>query len=156
MSTSNDNDAPASGRKPWVPAIVLLTLAAGVLVWVAQSRPPREAPPAASGSLEAPADTSEAVLDQALGQIPTDSTELKNRWLDEVKGVDVARLSAPQLALFVRFANAERCTCGCGFTLATCRAFDATCPVSLPRTERLRDSIASGLITSAAGLRARP
>ena len=60
-----------------------------------------------------------------------------------------------QRALFVRVANSYRCTCGCGFTLATCRAYDAQCPVSGPRVRALRDSVRAGLV-SARGLRQRP
>src|SRR5207244_4091094 len=89
-------------------------------------------------------------------QIPVDSAEIKSRWTEDLRGVDLSALTAPQREILVRHANAERCTCGCGFTLAACRAFDATCPVSLPLAERLRDSVAAGLIRSAAGLRTRP
>ena len=72
-----------------------------------------------------------------------------------MRGVDVAGLTPAQRALFVRVANSYRCTCGCGFTLATCRAYDAQCPVSGPRVRALRDSVRAGLV-SARGLRQRP
>ena len=58
--------------------------------------------------------------------------------------------------IFVRFANAERCTCGCGYTLAACRAFDSSCDVSAPRVQSLLDSVRAGRIRSAAGIRKRP
>lgn len=79
---------------------------------------------------------------QALVPAMADSS-LKRRWVDEVKGVDVSGLDISQRSRFVGLANAEPCTCGCGFTLAACRSYDPTCPVSLPRAEALRDSIRS-------------
>jgi hypothetical protein len=98
------------------------------------------------------------VIDRALAQIPAlvDSAELKSRWQDEVRGVDVAALDPARREIFLRAANAQRCTCGCGFTLAACRAYDLTCPVSLPRVESLFDSVRAGRIKSAEGLRERP
>ncbi|HEY3215273.1 MAG TPA: hypothetical protein VGK93_02145 [Candidatus Eisenbacteria bacterium] len=56
----------------------------------------------------------------------------------------------------MQFANAERCTCGCGYTLAGCRAYDPTCEVSLPRIEGLLDSVRDGHIREARGVRSRP
>src|SRR5204862_1231892 len=57
------------------------------------------------------------------------------RWTDDARGVDLSVLTPAKREIFLRFANAERCTCGCGYTLAACRAYDLTCPVSLPRSE---------------------
>ena len=94
-------------------------------------------------------------VQRALRLAAIDTTQ-KNRWVDDVPGADVSALAPARRAVFVRFANAERCTCGCGFTLAGCRRFDATCEVSLPRVTRLLDSVATGRITSAAGIRQRP
>ena len=87
-----------------------------------------------------------------------DSSE-KTTWVDEIPEFDVSMLTPPQRRLFIRYANAQSCTCGCGFTLAACRRYDAQCDISLPRVERLRDSVAAGLLTRAEGLRepaARP
>ncbi|MEO5987953.1 MAG: hypothetical protein ABIU54_10160 [Candidatus Eisenbacteria bacterium] len=84
-----------------------------------------------------------------------DSSE-KTAWLDEVPGVDVSMFTPARREVFVRFANAQSCTCGCGFTLAACRRYDSECEVSLPRLERLRDSVAAGLLAHANGLRKRP
>ena len=85
-----------------------------------------------------------------------DSAAIKARWVDDIPGFDVADLSAARREIFVRFANAERCTCGCGYTLAACRAFDSSCEVSAPRVQTLLDSVRAGRITSAAGVRKRP
>jgi hypothetical protein len=130
--------------------LVVAGLAAGGVAWwrsmrpVAPAVPPRlEVPaPAPLG----PADTALAgrgdVIERAMrGAAPGDSTAMRNRYADEVKGVDVTMLAPPDLATFVAFANAERCTCGCGFTLAACRSYDPSCETSLPLAISLRDSI---------------
>jgi len=141
------------GRTFWIVMVALAALVAGLATAISQWRAQRPGP--AGVEVPAPADTGESIIGQALAQIPVDSTALKNRWLDSVRGVDVAGLTPAQRALFVRVANSYRCTCGCGFTLATCRAYDAQCPVSGPRVRALRDSVRAGLV-SARGLRQRP
>ncbi len=141
------------GRVSWVMLVAIAALAAGLGVWLSQSRPP--APAAAPPAIAAPEDSSDDVIDQALGQVPVDSTELRNRWLDEVRFADVSGLTATQQDLFVRAANTRRCTCGCGFTLATCRAYDTTCPVSGDYAIALIDSVRRGLVRDRA-LRERP
>jgi hypothetical protein len=156
---------PTAGRAHWVALVALVILAAGlgVAVWQSQrARPPAMAPGAAGP--EPGAEPGEQVLEQALRQAPSvpdsrapvDSTAFKQRWLDEVRGVDVTGLDPARLELFVRFANAERCTCGCGYTLAACRASDMTCDVSGPRLEALLDSVRAGHLTRARGIRERP
>ncbi|MGH7731429.1 MAG: hypothetical protein ACRENJ_09295, partial [Candidatus Eiseniibacteriota bacterium] len=109
-------------------------------------------PPAPAG------EPGERAIDQALEQAApaVDSTAIKQRWVDEVRGVDVSGLDARRLELFLRYANAEQCTCGCGYTLAGCRASDMTCDVSGGRIGALLDSIRAGHITSARAIRARP
>jgi len=98
----------------------------------------------------------ESLISKALGQIPDDSTAIKMHWMDEIANVDLGDLSGDRLELFVRHANARRCTCGCGYTLAACRVYDSTCPVSGPILESLRDSILTGRVRTANGLRKRP
>jgi hypothetical protein len=75
-------------------------------------------------------------------------------WVDEVEGADVSRFTDRQRELFLRYANSEDCICG--YTLASCRAFNPTCPGSPPRVSALLDSIRSGRIQNANGLRVRP
>lgn len=97
------------------------------------------------------------VVDQALLQIPgVDSSFIKTRWMDVVLGPDVSDFDDAQRELFVRHANARPCTCGCGYTLAACRTYDPSCPVSGPIVEALADSVRAGHIRSAEGLRMRP
>jgi len=106
----------------------------------------------------------DAVVEQALRQAregsgtvapdrkpsSTGSEEDKSRWVPEVKGFDASDLNRDRRTLFIRFANAERCTCGCGYTLAGCRTYDPSCPVSGPRVQVLLDSVRTGLYVAPA------
>ena len=148
--------APKRMRKltTWIALAATAALLAGLGVWLVEWR----AGQPAGAPAGAEPDTGQGVIEQALRQIPgeVDSTELKSRWTDDARGVDLSVLTPAKREIFLRFANAERCTCGCGYTLAACRAYDLTCPVSLPRVESLLDSVRSGRISSARGLRERP
>ena len=149
------------GRASWISLAAIIVLALGVGVAYRLSRTTGAAAPRGSAPAGEPA---EQMIDKALGQatavegprVPVDSTAIKQRWVDEVRGVDVSGLAAPRRELFLRFANAERCTCGCGYTLAGCRASDMTCEVSGQRLDALLDSVQAGRITRARGIRARP
>src|SRR6058998_3227551 len=94
----------------WIALAALAALAVGVGVWFLQWRGPRDHPfPGAR--VGEPSDSS---IEQALRQIPApvDSAALKSRWTEVVRGVDLAGLSRARRELFIRLANAERCTCG--------------------------------------------
>jgi hypothetical protein len=157
--------ASQAGRTRWIALLALLALAAGLLVAAWQARPVRMpvAKPPSQGASDA-VDPGERVIEQALRdaapvqqpQTPIDSTAIKQRWVNEARGIETSGLDHARLELFLRFANAEQCTCGCGYTLAGCRASDMTCEVSGQRLEALLDSVRTGRITSARGLRARP
>lgn len=147
--------------------IALGLLVAGIAVAAWQWRRPQPAvgtaPPATdvtattepnAGALDEIDDTA---VEQALRQEPGNAAgDDRDPWVNEVIGVDVAMLTPKQNNLFIRFANAARCTCGCGYTLAGCRKFDPSCEISYPILIALRDSVASGLIASAHGLRRAP
>src|SRR5262245_47271359 len=152
-----------AGRVHWVAIVAIAVLIAGVAIALRQSRVPRvpepsQAPAGAGPGAEAP---SGPVVEQALEQAAPalaniDSTAYKHRWIEEVRGADLAGLDHAKRELFLRFANAEECTCGCGYTLAGCRASDMTCDISGPRIEALLDSVRLGDIASARGIRGRP
>ena len=135
------------GRARWVALLALVILIAGLVAATQYWRKP-------SGNPGAP-----PVVD-VLGEQPAepavDSAAYKSRWLDDVRGLDLASLSPDRRTLFLRHANAQRCTCGCGYTLAGCRASDMSCEVSGPRLEALLDSVRTGRLTRADGLRAKP
>lgn len=153
-----------AGRIHWVAIVAIVVLLAGVAIAWRQSRVPRMPgpSPAPSGAAGQTAEEpSGPVVEQALRQAmpaaaPIDSAVYKQRWIEEVRGADLTGLDHARRERFLRFANAEQCTCGCGYTLAGCRASDMTCDVSGPRIAALLDSVRSGTIASARGLRARP
>lgn len=148
--------------------LVLLALALVASLWLAL-RPggplapkPAGAPPtpealSATDSAGSDADI-ERALEMARAAAPggVDSTAIKNAWHDDVAGVDLEGLTPGQRSLFVRFANAERCTCGCGYTLAGCLASDMTCEVSRAKVTALLDSVRAGQVRGARGVRERP
>lgn len=117
--------------------------------WWGQRQPARA--PVVIGADDLPEDA----VERALRLAGVDSTR-RNEWVEAVPGIEVAQLSAARRETFIRHANAQRCTCGCGFTLAACRAFDPSCEVSLPIVQSLLDSVSRGLVVEARGLRTRP
>jgi thiol-disulfide isomerase/thioredoxin len=52
-------------------------------------------------------------------------------------GVDMSKLSPEQRDAALHKFNAESCTCGCKFTLAQCRIYDAGCQISQKRTTQI-------------------
>lgn len=146
-------DSGVTGR-PVARGIVILAclfLVGGLVVAVRQWKVPRPATP--STSSVAPADTANPMaraLDQAGGE------DEKSRWIDDLPEVDLASLDAGRREIFLRQVNTRRCTCGCGYTLAACRIYDANCDKSLPRVRAVFDSVSTGLIADASGMRERP
>ena len=137
--------------------VLLAAVIAGEVVWRAGA--PRRASPMSAGR-DAPEDSiAEALRIARGGGAPgADSADAgdKDRWVPVVKGFEAADLPASRREAFVRIANAQRCTCGCGYTLAGCRSYDPSCPVSGPRVERLLDSIRAGPYSGASGARRGP
>jgi len=56
----------------------------------------------------------------------------------EIKAVDFSGLDAKQKRSALEAANAARCTCGCGMTLAQCVATDSTCPIREDNVAHIR------------------
>ena len=150
----------AAGRASPLALAVLAALLVGLALWATSwHRPPRGSALEASRlAPAAPADTAvnDDAIVHALAMTGLDSIAFKSRWHDEVRGLDLAALDPGRREIFLRFANAERCTCGCGYTLAGCRASDMSCEVSGPHLEALLDSVRAGRIRSARGVRSRP
>ena len=142
--------SPARGRAPWIALTALVILFAGVAVAIRLWSPPH--PASQTAAVPPVAD----VIGEALEVARTDSAAIKSRWIDDVRGLDLAGLAPARREVFLRYANAERCTCGCGYTLAGCRASDMSCEISGPRLEGLLDSVRAGLVRDATHLRARP
>jgi len=59
----------------------------------------------------------------------------------EIKVVDLSGLDATQKRSVLETANAQRCTCGCGMTLAQCIATDSTCPIRQDNVDRLKTMV---------------
>ncbi len=136
---------------------VALVLVAGLGLAVAQWGPRRAAAPKPAATVVPDtAMATDQAIQQALASAPIDSVALKSEWHDEVRGLEYDDLSPAQRTLFLRFANAERCTCGCGYTLAGCLASDMTCDISRPRAQALLDSVRAGQVRAVRGLRAAP
>ncbi len=144
-------------RSALIGLIAVLVLLVGLAVWWKQFH--REAPAGPPSSAEVaspPADVVAQAMKNAPPVAPVDSAAIKARWQDEVRGADLGGLDAKQQEVFLRFANAERCTCGCGYTLAGCKASDMSCEVSGGMIDALLDSIRAGKIKTARGIRGRP
>ena len=139
---------------PWIGLLAGGALVGGLAAAWWLSRPPRPTTPPSTApgtSLEPPLD---AIHQRVVAT--ADSAAIKSRWVDEVPNAELAGLDAARREIFVRFANAERCTCGCGYTLAACRVYDPSCEVSAPLVAALLDSVRAGHIRSASGIRPRP
>ena len=149
----SDSETPSQGagfRRAAVVLAILVAVAGAALVLRPQAGK-APVPPAAGAGAKSGSDD----VGRALAIAKVDSSK-KSEWVEVVPGFDVADLTAGQRETFIRFANAERCSCGCGFTLAACRRFDSACEVSTPRVEALLDSVRRGLVTGTRSLRTRP
>lgn len=144
----------ASAFRRLVVMLAVIAVAAAAIVVVRDAARPPDAPhglPEPEAVDEAPEDS----LARALRLAGVDSTK-KNAWVDEIPSADLAGLGPKRTEIFLRFANARRCTCGCGFTLAACRVYDPSCEVSGPLVAALLDSVSRGLVADTRALRKRP
>ena len=55
--------------------------------------------------------------------------------------VDFSSLTPSAKRTALKAANAARCACGCGMTLAQCVATDSTCPVREPNIQRIKTMV---------------
>ena len=60
----------------------------------------------------------------------------------EIPGVSLAGLTPKQREDALKQLNNEKCTCGCGLTLAQCRINDPICKISQPAAQKVVDDIA--------------
>jgi hypothetical protein len=59
----------------------------------------------------------------------------------ELSVVNFSDLTADGKRAALKEANASRCTCGCGMTLAQCVATDMSCPVREGNIDRIRTMV---------------
>jgi thiol-disulfide isomerase/thioredoxin len=99
-----------------------------------------------------PPATSEQEI-RVLASLPSDATTevvkdtgqvlLANAaYATEIPGVSLAKLTPQQREDALKQLNSEKCTCGCGLTLAQCRINDPTCKISQPAAQKVVDDIA--------------
>ncbi len=67
---------------------------------------------------------------------------------DDIKVVRFDDLDSKQKRTALESANAARCTCGCGMTLAQCVSTDMSCPVREPNIERIKTMVQEARGTS--------
>lgn len=96
------------------------------------------------------------VVSRALELAQPDSVRLKTAWVDDIPDLALAALGERGRETYLRIANGRMCDCGCGYTLAGCRRYDTTCPVSGPRARALYDSVRTGRIARADEYPERP
>ena len=59
----------------------------------------------------------------------------------EIKVIDFSGLDAKQKRGALEAANAARCNCGCGMTLAQCVATDSTCPIRQDNVDKIKKMV---------------
>ena len=60
---------------------------------------------------------------------------------DDIAVVDFSDLTSKQKRTALEAANAARCNCGCGMTLAQCVATDSTCPIREGNITRVKTMV---------------
>lgn len=74
------------------------------------------------------------------------SPEWKTRFQEEFPGLEAAGALSPESRrLVVQWANAEKCSCRCGFTVASCLKLDSTCPNRPSNLQRVAERITVAL-----------
>jgi hypothetical protein len=56
----------------------------------------------------------------------------------EIKVIDFSGLEPAKKREVLEAANAARCNCGCGMTMAQCIATDSTCPIRTTNIDKLK------------------
>ena len=59
----------------------------------------------------------------------------------EIKVIDFSGLESANKRKVLEAANAARCNCGCGMTLAQCVATDSTCPIRETNVEKIKTMV---------------
>ena len=61
-----------------------------------------------------------------------------------IPGLDLTKLTPAQKTAVLKQLNTDKCTCGCGNTIAACRINDPSCAVSLPLGQEMVKKAALG------------
>jgi hypothetical protein len=62
-----------------------------------------------------------------------------------IAAVNFSSLNASQKRTALRAANAARCNCGCGMSLAECVSTDATCPIRTDNIARIKEMVTQAM-----------
>ena len=63
----------------------------------------------------------------------------------DLTDIDFTSLNADQKRAALVEANGDRCTCGCGMTLAQCVATDMTCPIRTDNIARIKTMVSEAM-----------
>jgi hypothetical protein len=63
----------------------------------------------------------------------------------QLAAIDFSSLNSDQKRAALVEANASRCNCGCGMTLAQCVATDMTCPIRTDNITKIRGMVQKAL-----------
>ena len=64
---------------------------------------------------------------------------------DRIRVVNFSGLNPSQKKVALRAANAARCTCGCGMTLAQCVSTDSTCPIRTDNIAKIKEMVSDAM-----------
>ncbi|MCU1385872.1 MAG: hypothetical protein JWL71_4569 [Acidobacteria bacterium] len=65
----------------------------------------------------------------------------------EISVIDFSGLETAKKREVLEAANAARCSCGCGMTLAQCIATDSTCPIRQDNVDKLKTMVSDAART---------
>ena len=65
----------------------------------------------------------------------------------EIKAIDFSVLGSTRKREVLEAANAARCNCGCGMTLAQCVATDSTCPIRQDNVDKIKRMVSDAAKT---------
>jgi hypothetical protein len=119
----------------------------GVMGWLwSDSHQPEQdySPPPLNASY--PSDDTSSGAADARSRLTGDgnSTLLTVTTYEEIPEVDLSKLTDAQRRRVLARANIEKCSCGCGYTIAACRHLDTSCQTSLPMARQIVTEV-SGL-----------
>lgn len=78
--------------------------------------------------------------------IQANSPQAKTRFQDSFPGLETAdALSPERRRSVIEWANAEKCACRCGYTVASCLKLDSSCPNRPSNLQRLAERIKQAL-----------
>ena len=122
-----------SGWTIGVFAVVCTMIIGGIWYSTQSVTDPRLTPPSFPSSN---AGTTGEMVQGGNSGLPVKSI-LEQTSYNEIPGIDLSVLSEDDRKKVMQRTNVEKCSCGCGFTIAGCRHLDISCGVSLPMARQI-------------------